>query len=282
MNFQVPRSSVGVGLRSKHFEYFLTDVPQTFNGWLEVHPENYLYNYPKRKKLLKVSETYPIAFHFVSLSLGSSLPTDAYLQDLKELMGAVDPFMLSDHLSWSALNGYTYNDLFPVPMTNETFKHMLVNVEKVQGIFGRQFLIENPSAYITFQNNDYTEPQFLNDLAKQSGCGLLLDVNNVYVQSVNHGWDAYGYIDELNLNCVQEVHLAGHVFSDDKTFLIDTHSKPVAKPVWDLFEYVCKKMHFQPFYTLIEWDNDLPAIDVLLQEARIAETYLAEILNVFA
>lgn len=278
MKFQLPQPSVGVGLRSKHFEYFLADIPQIFDGWLEVHPENYIHNFSNRRKLLKISEKYPISFHCVTLSLGSDLPPTEYLNELKMLHDEIKPFAISDHLSWTAFEQYSYNDLFPLPLTAEALSVVAQNLNTVQEVFGRTFLIENPSSYLSFDQSEYSEPDFLNSLAKETGCGILLDINNIYVQSVNHSFDAFEYIDALNLTAVKEVHLAGHTISDDKTFLIDTHNKPVPKPVWELFSYFCSKVGSESFCTLIEWDSDLPEIDILLSEVNTASQYIREAL----
>lgn len=278
MEFQLPQPSVGVGLRSKHFEYFLTDVPQTFDGWLEVHPENYLYNFQYRNKLLKLAETYPISFHCVTLSLGSELPPAKHIHELKLLHDEVRPFAISDHLSWSAFGKHTYNDLFPLPLTKEALGVVVENINTVQRVFGRRFLIENPSTYLAFEQSGYVEPEFLNALVNETGCGVLLDINNVYVQSVNHSFNAFEYIDALDLSSVKEVHLAGHTRSDDNNFLIDTHNKPVTNAVWELFRYFCRKVGSESFCTLIEWDSDLPEINVLLNEANTAAACVREVL----
>jgi uncharacterized protein (UPF0276 family) len=271
-DFQIPRSSGGIGLRSKYLEYFLVDVPQTSVGWLEVHPENYLYHYPNRRKLLQISENYPISFHCVSLSLGSiELPSHDFLLLLKRLIHDIQPFIVSDHLSWSTLGHHGYNDLYPMPLTEESLDQMVLNIRVLQDFFDRQLLIENPSTYLTFNENTFNEPEFLNALVTATGCGILLDVNNLYVQSVNHGWKVDEYFHQLNWSAVREFHVAGHVVSKDGSFLIDTHSRPVSDAVWSIYQ---KAMEYQPeAFTLIEWDSDLPEIDVLLNQLEIAKTY---------
>lgn len=275
-SFQNPRSSVGIGLRSKYLEYFLVNIPQIPIGWLEVHPENYIHHIPNRKKLQKISERYPISFHCISLSLGAEeLPSREHLDAIKQLMDEVNPFMISDHVSWNTLNGYGYNDLYPLPMTESSLKRMAMHINILQEFFQRPLLVENPSTYLSFKSNTYTEPEFLNALTKTTGCGILLDVNNLYVQSVNHGWNANAYLNELNWDAVREIHLAGHVKASDGEFLIDTHNQPVCQAVWEVYQDAIRR---QPkAYTLIEWDDDLPEIDVLLDQAQQASLYMERV-----
>lgn len=274
-DFQNPRPSVGIGLRSKYLEYFLVNIPQIPIGWLEVHPENYIHHYPNRKKLQKISEKFPISFHCVSLSLGSEeVPSLEHLDAIKQLMDEIQPFMVSDHLSWNTLHGYGYNDLYPMPMTEVSLHRMAMHINILQEFFQRQLLIENPSTYVSFKGNTYAEPEFLNALVKRTGCGILLDVNNLYVQSVNHGWDVQTYLKELDWGSVKEIHLAGHVKAMDGDFLIDTHSRPVCPSVWEVYQTAIRN---QPnAYTLIEWDDDLPEIDVLLDQAKQASVYMEQ------
>lgn len=267
-----PQPSVGIGLRSKYLNHFLTDIPQLAIGWLEVHPENYLYHFPNRKKLQTISEKFPISFHCISLSLGSmDLPEKEHLQKLKDFMDEIHPFMLSDHLSWNTLDGYGYNDLYPMPLSKSSLRHMQRRIQLMQEFFDREILIENPSTYLTFKGDEYTEYEFLNELSRSTGCGILLDLNNVYVQSVNHGWSAADYMKGINWAVVKEIHLAGHIQSKEGTLLIDTHNRPVCQHVWDLYQ---KALKFQPnAYTLIEWDDDLPDIQVLIDQAEQAKKY---------
>ncbi len=268
-NFQNPQASVGVGLRSKYFEYFLTDIPQIPIRWLEVHPENYVYHYPNRKKLQQISEKFPISFHCISLSLGSpELPDKEYLDQLKKLMKDIPPILFSDHLSWSNFNGRGYNDLLPLPMTESSLQHVAMHVRIIQEFFDRQILIENPSTYVTFKNDSLEEYEFLNRLAEMTGCGILLDVNNLYVQSINHGVNIPNYLRNLNWNSVQEIHLAGYTKTEGSDFLVDTHSKTVSKSVWKVY---CQALYYKrDVHSLIEWDADLPEINVLLGEAEKA------------
>lgn len=272
-DFQNPRSSVGIGLRSKYLEYFLVNIPQIAIGWLEVHPENYLHHYPNRKKLQTISERYPISFHCISLSLGSAeLPSREHLESLKQLMIEINPFIVSDHLSWNTLNGHGYNDLYPLQLTQDSLNRTAMHVDLLQEFFQRQLIIENPSTYLTFKRNTYSEPEFLNELSKKTGCGILLDVNNLYVQSVNHGWDAHAYLSELNMDAVKEIHLAGHIKAPDGDFLIDTHNQPVGTEVWELYKIAIQCQ--SNAHTLIEWDEDLPDISILFDQACQAAVYM--------
>lgn len=267
--FQNPLPSVGIGLRSKYLEYFLVDIPQIPLGWLEVHPENYIHHYPNRKKLKHISERYPISFHCVTLSLGAEeLPSKDHLDHLRKLMNEINPIMISDHLSWNTFRGYGYNDLYPVLMNDASLNRMSMHIQLIQEFFWRQLLIENPSTYVEFKHHTYSEPEFLNALSCKTGCGILLDVNNLYVQSVNHGWDIDMYFNTLDWANVQEFHLAGHIQSPEGCFLIDTHNQPVCKNVWDMYQEAITR---QPnAKTLIEWDEDLPDIQVLFQQAEQA------------
>jgi uncharacterized protein (UPF0276 family) len=260
---------VGIGLRSKYLEYFLVDIPQIPLGWLEVHPENYLHHFPNRKKLQQISERYPISFHCVTLSLGAEeLPSKEHLDQLKRLMDEINPIMVSDHLSWNTFRGYGYNDLYPVMMTDASLKRIALHVQLLQEFFGRQLLVENPSTYVEFKHATYLEAEFLNALSQTTGCGIVLDINNLYVQSVNHGWDIDEYFKILDWSRVKEFHLAGHIHSPEGHFLIDTHNQPVCDDVWALYQ---RAIQHQPrAKTLIEWDEDLPDIQVLFQQAQQA------------
>jgi len=270
--FQNPLASVGVGLRSKYLEYFLADIPKLPIGWLEVHPENYLHHYPNRKKLQQISEKIPISFHCVSLSLGSlELPSYEHLNRIRQLMQEIQPFMISDHLSWNTLNGFGYNDLYPVPLTEESLKHIVTHVRIIQDFFERQILIENPSTYLMFEEDTLDEREFLNELSYATQCGILLDVNNLYVQSINHGWDTKSYLKGLNWAAVREIHLAGHIKSPEGDFLIDTHNQPICQEVWDLYDVAANQA--PTALTLIEWDDDLPDIQVLFAQAQEAQAH---------
>lgn len=262
---------VGVGLRFKHMDEMLAEKQDI--GWLEVHPENYFGGGKPRNDLDKARELYPISLHAVGLSLGSTENVSReHLKQIKILIDEIEPFAISDHASWSMSGNAHLNDLMPLPYTEESLRALCHNINISQDVLGRQMLVENPSTYIAYNNNDMSEAEFLNEAAKRTGCGLLLDVNNIYVQSHNHSFDPYHYISEINPQHVGEVHLAGHterVYEEhDTSLLIDTHSKPVRDEVWALYEHTIKKLGVTN--TLIEWDDDIPKLPVLIAEAHKA------------
>ncbi|MCB9989679.1 MAG: DUF692 domain-containing protein [Rhodospirillales bacterium] len=266
----VPLREAGVGLRSPHYEDILKDKPDI--GWIEVHPENYFGGGIHRHYLGKARELYPLSLHAVGLSLGSDQPVSTeHLQQIKELADIYEPFRISDHASWSASGNAHFNDLLPLPYTGETLDRLCDNIQRTQDFLGRSILVENPSTYIAYRHNDMSEPEFLNEAASRTGCGLLLDVNNIFVQAHNHGFSATNYIDQINAAAVGEIHLAGHVEKSigPQTLLIDTHSRYVRPEVWDLYEYTIARLG--PVSTLIEWDSELPSLDDLVGEAHKAQ-----------
>lgn len=273
-----PTETVGIGLRYPHYEEVLnTDLNL---GWLEVHPENYFGGGTHRHFLTKAREKYQISLHAVGLSLGSDQPvSEHHLREFKELIDIFDPFQISDHASWSASGNAHLNDLLPLPYTQETLQRLADNVEKTQEYFARKMLIENPSSYIAYADNDMSEAEFMNELAAKTGCGILLDINNTYVQAHNHGDDAWAYIDTIKTEYVGEMHLAGHIEQeeDGEIILIDTHSRPVKKSVWDLYDHAVKRFGTVP--TLIEWDQDFPTLDTLVGEADKARAIQAKHLD---
>lgn len=265
--------TVGVGLRIPHHRYFLDHRPAS--GWLEVHSENYLCDATLRAELLELADDYPISLHGTGLSLGSVDPLDAsYLQALRKLVVDVNPVRLSEHLSWSSFGGTYFNDLLPVPYTEETLIHFAERIDAVQQVLGRQLLIENPSSYLQYRHSTMSEWEFLATLPERCGCGLLLDLNNVYVSSLNHGFSVDSYLSSIPFDRVGEIHLAGFEVQrfDDGELCIDTHSRPVSEPVWQCFETTVSRYGERP--TLIEWDADLPEPVILLGEARKAEVIL--------
>lgn len=272
-----PGAPVGVGLRFRHHKDLIEQQPDI--GWIEVHPENYFSGGKPRHYLTKARELYPLSLHAVGLSLGSTeRVSKEHLADMKELIDIYEPFHVSDHASWSMSGNAHLNDLMPLPYTSETLATLCRNIDETQEYFGRQILVENPSTYIAFANNEMTEYEFMNAAAKQTGCKILLDVNNIYVQSHNHEFDPYTYIDGIDPQFVGEMHLAGHseraYENTDKTLLIDTHSKPVRSEVWDLYAHAARRFGVTP--TLIEWDEDIPALEVLVTEAHSARDILFE------
>ncbi|MBL1264087.1 MNIO family bufferin maturase [Methylomicrobium sp. RS1] len=269
-------ASAGIGLRSRHFAEITESRPQI--AWFEAHSENYFG--PGGLPLFyleHIRKDYPISLHGVGLSPGSIDPLNReHLQRLKALVERIEPGLVSEHLSWSSFGGVYLNDLAPLPYTEETLTHLAERVEQVQAFLGRQILIENPSSYLEYKDSSYRESEFLAELARRSGCGILLDINNVYVSCRNHGWNEAAYLDDIPAARVGEMHLAGHAVNEvgGKTLLIDTHDRTVCEDVWKLYAAALRR--FGPKPTLIEWDADMPALDVLMGEASKAETLLEE------
>ncbi len=269
----VLRNPVGIGLRAPHYEEIIETSPAL--GWLEIHPENYFCGGIHRHMLGKVREDYNLSMHGVGLSLGSDeAVSEDHLTRFKALIDDFDPFIISDHVAWSASGNAHLNDLLPLPYTEESLHKVCENIDRTQSFFGRPILVENPSTYIAFKDNDMQEYEFMNALAQKTGCGILLDVNNIYVQSHNHGLDPHEYIDNINKDAVGEIHLAGHIVREtgDHTLLIDTHNQKVCDDVWKLYEYTVRQTGIKP--TLIEWDQDFPTLDVLVSEASNAHDIL--------
>ena len=264
-------TGVGVGLRGPHIREVLATRPAI--SWFEVHAENFFDNAPRTRELEAVRRDYPISLHGVGLSLGSAagLCPD-HLRRLTLLLGRIDPCLISEHLSWSTWGNTYLNDLLPLAYTEEALAIVCRNVDIAQTAFARPILMENPSAYLRFRHSTMTEVDFLNEVARRTGCGLLCDINNVYVNSRNFGLDAGEYIRTICASAVSEIHLAGHCRTerDGKELLIDDHGGPVAQPVWDL--YAEARSRFGNVPALIEWDRQLPPLAILTQEARRAES----------
>ncbi len=264
-----PRGT-GIGLRAPHVAEITASRPML--PWLEVHPENYMAGGPALGALERIRQDYPVSLHGVGLSLGTAGDLDRrHLARLRELVARIEPCLVSEHLSWSIAEGAYLNHLLPLPYTEETLRVFRAHVDLVQETLGRQLLIENPSSYLRFRHSSIEEPAFLAELVRLTGCGLLCDVNNIFVTAFNLGLDAVAYIDTLPGPAVREIHLAGHSQNeaDGHTILIDDHGSPVADPVWDLYARVLQR--FGPVPTLIEWDADLPGLPVLLGEACRAD-----------
>ena len=268
-----PEEPVGIGLRHPYYEEVLeTDLNL---GWLEVHPENYFGGGTHRHFLSEARKKYNLSLHAVGLSLGSDQPvSEEHLRSFKELIDIFQPFNISDHASWSASGNAHLNDLLPLPYTQEVLDRLARNVEQTQDYFGRRILVENPSTYIAFKDNEMTEYAFMNRLSEMTGCGILLDINNIFVQAFNHGYDPFEYIDNIKAGAVGEMHLAGHIEEEfeGSTILIDTHSRPVKKDVWDLYEHAVRTVGVVP--TLIEWDQDFPTLETLVAEADKARAII--------
>jgi uncharacterized protein len=264
----------GIGLRALHHDDLLRDRPNV--GWLEAHSENYFADGGAQiEYLLELRALYPLSLHGVGLSLGSTDPLDReHLRRLKRLVRLSEPGFVSEHLCWSSVNGAYLNDLLPLPYTEEALTYMVSRVGEIQDYLGRQILIENVSSYLEFNSSEMRESEFLTALAFESGCGLLLDVNNIYVSSRNHGFDARDFLARIPRGLVREMHLAGHSVNRhaDTEILIDTHSTPVCAEVWNLYSDAIARFGGIP--TLIEWDADIPALEVLAAEAARADAYL--------
>ena len=269
-------ASAGVGLRSQHYTDFLEQKPQV--GWLEVHPENYfgdggapLYYLEKLRGL------YPLSVHGVGLSLGSVDPLNTeHLDQLKKVIERFEPALVSEHLSWGSYQGSFMNDLLPLPYTEEALAHFCSRVEQTQEYLGRQILVENPSSYLTYSHSTIPEHEFFVAVSERTDCGLLLDINNVYVSSVNHEMDAHQWLDAIPLHRVGEIHLAGHARNriGEQELLIDDHGSRVCNDVWDLFKRVALQNTDIP--VLVEWDSDVPELDVLIGEADKADDILEQ------
>lgn len=267
--------SAGVGLRAFYYQDILNSLPKL--GFLEVHSENFFSDGGKPLYFLKkFSEHYPMSFHGVGLSLGSTDPlNNDHLKKLKALINSVNPALISEHISWGQHQGRHFNDLWPVPYIEEALTHLSQRIIEVQDYLQRQILVENISSYVQYPDADIPEWEFLTQLANMSGCGILLDVNNIYVNSQNHGFDPMSYIKEIPGTSVQEIHLAGFTPSqiNNKPILIDTHNQQVCADVWTLYEATLQQMGPKP--TLIEWDSDFPPFEILYGEAQKANEILA-------
>jgi len=269
-------AKAGVGLKPEHIETILETRPAI--GWFEVHPENYMgRGGAPHHNLMRVRENYPLSLHGVGLSIGSAERLDArHLARLAGLIRRYEPAVFSEHLAWSTHEGTFLNDLLPLPYNEETLAIVCRHVDEVQSFLGRRMLLENPSTYVSFAGSDMSETKFLGEIARRTGCGLLLDVNNVYVSATNHGFDARAYITEFPVQHVGEIHLGGHaeaVDDEGQPLLIDAHDRTVRDEVWSLYRLAIARASVIP--TLIEWDNDVPAWDVLFGEAQRADQALA-------
>ena len=262
-------AAIGIGLRAPHLAEIIATRPVL--GWLEVHSENYLGGGTVPARLDVIRRDYPLSLHGVGLSLGSAEGVDAeHLARVSALIDRVQPFIVSEHLSWSVAGGTYLNDLLPLPYTEESLGVVATNVARLQQALGRRILVENPSSYLRFRHSTIAEPEFLAELVRRSGCGLLCDVNNIFVTASNLDLDAAAYVDALPVAAVGEIHLAGHatVTRGGQVLLIDDHGSSVAPPVWALYRRALDR--FGPVPSLVEWDRNLPPLATLLDEARIA------------
>lgn len=265
----------GVGYKPQHFQNIL-DSPGTV-AWLEIHAENYMGDGGRPlAQLRRLAELFPISVHGVGLSIGGEAPLDSeHLARLKHLVEWLDPASFSEHLAWSTHDSHFLNDLLPLPYNSETLARVCEHIEQVQNTVGRKMLLENPSSYLAFSGTTLTEIEFLTEITRRTGCGLLLDVNNVFVSAVNQQTDANSYIDDFPLHLVGEIHLGGHEEDADESgapLLIDNHASEVVDPVWQLYEHTIRSGGLKP--TLIEWDNDVPDWSTLASEAQRAAAVL--------
>jgi uncharacterized protein (UPF0276 family) len=264
----------GVGLRTKHFAQYLESRPPV--DWVEALSENFMAPGGRPVAVLeKVRRDVPVVLHGVSLSIGSTDPlSESYLGQLGELARRVEPAWVSDHLCWGSHGGRYAHDLWPLPYTEEALRHVVGRVARVQEALGRQILLENISSYAAFRASEMEEWEFLAEVASRADCGILLDVNNVYVSARNHGFDPHTYLAAIPPDRVGQIHLAGH--SDKGRYLLDTHDHEVPDPVWELYREVVRRMG--PVSTLIEWDDNIPPLERLVEESRRAAAMEAGVL----
>ncbi len=265
----------GIGLKADHVAAILETAPEV--GFFEFHAENYMgAGGPPHRQLAAIGERYALSMHGVGLSIGADRPLDRdHLARLKTLHERYRPALFSEHLAWSSHGGTYFNDLLPVPYTDATLARIAAHIDTVQGTLGRRMLLENPSTYVMFTESTWGEVDFLAEIVRRTGCGLLLDVNNVYISATNHGFSPEAYLDAFPLEAVGELHLAGHASERDDAdlpLLIDAHDREVADAVWGLYERVIARAGLCP--TLIEWDNAVPPLDILLAEGAKADRIL--------
>ena len=270
----VPDLGHGVGLRREHFDRVLSD--RTRVDWFEVISENYMVKGGRPLHILeRVRRDYPLVLHGVSLSIGSTDPLDrGYLDRLRDLAGRIEPAWVSDHLCWTSIGGHNSHDLLPLPYTEETLDHVVSRLGEVQDHLGRRIALENASTYLRFAGSSIPEWEFLGEVAHRADCGILLDVNNVYVSAVNHGFDPEKYLAAIPPERVWEIHLAGH--TDCGSHLLDTHSARVCDEVWDLYRFASRRIG--AVASLVEWDEDIPDWDILEAESGRARAAQREAL----
>ena len=270
--FGLPNLGFGAGLRPSHYQYILENKPAI--DWFEIISENYMDTDGRpRRMLARVAEHYPIVMHGVMLSIGSADPLDQeYLNKLKALADDVNPAWISDHLCWTGINGTATHDLLPMPYTEEGLEHVVKRIKQVQDVLGRPLILENPSTYVEFSASQMSEPEFICRMVEASGCGLLMDINNVYVSSYNHGWDAKQYLDAIPADRVVQIHLAGH--ENRGTHIVDTHDGKVIDEVWQLYRYAITR--WGAVSTMVEWDEDIPEFPVLMAEVEKARSFAAQ------
>jgi uncharacterized protein (UPF0276 family) len=263
----------GVGLRLPHLAEVVATRPPA--AWFEIHPENFLANPHATELLLEIAQSYPISVHTVGVSVGSAGGIDrAHMKRVRNLIERIDPVLVSGHLAWSTHDGEYLNDLLPLPYDKTTLRLVSAHVDEVQDCLGRAYLVENPSSYVGFHGSTMSEVEFLSELVDRTGCRLLCDVSNIHLSAHNMGFDPHRYLDGLPANAIDQFHLGGFTAEadgDDATadLLVDTHAARITAPVWDFFSEAVRRLGPKP--TLIEWDNDLPALDVIMSEATMAD-----------
>ena len=269
---------MGLGLRAPHVSTILQKRPRV--PWFEVLVDNYQVDGgPALHHLESVRRDYALTFHAVGMNLGGTDPLDkTYLARLKQLVDRFEPAFVSDHLCWNTVNGNCLHDLLPLPYEQTVIQHVADRISRVQDLLGCRLLLENVSSYLTYRHSIMEEWEFLVEITERADCNLLLDVNNIYVSAQNHGFDPLRYLDAIPVQRVRELHLAG--YEDAGTHLLDTHGAPVHEPVWDLYRETLQVMGPRP--TLIEWDNNIPAFDVLYAEGRKATVMMQEVCRVAA
>lgn len=266
----LPNLGLGVGLRNQHFSYLMNHDPEV--DWFEIISENFIDNYGYARNVLKhVSSLRPVVMHGVSLSIGSTDPLDwDYLKKLKALAEFIQPAWISDHLCWTGVAGVNTHDLLPLPLNEESWRHVAERVGQVQNFLERPLVLENPSSYLEFRESNISEWTFLSELANETGCGLLLDVNNVFVSGYNHGFDAEHYIRSMPHDSIVQIHIAGP--TDCGPYLVDTHDQPVPARVWELYKLAQELTG--GVSTLLEWDANIPDFPELVAELRKADAAL--------
>ncbi len=267
-----PDGLFGIGLRKEHYTEILENPEKILVDWFEVISENYMETEGRPILVLEeVRKNYPIAMHGVSLSIGKKEGIDIeYLHHLKTLVDRVEPFIVSDHFCWTGFGGINLHDLYPLPLTKESIQIVTKNLEVTQNYLKRKILLENASSYLAYKSDEMKEWEFINAVTKQSGCGFLFDINNLYVNSQNHGIDPIEYIQNIDPKSVKQFHLAG--FTDMGSYLFDTHSANVATEVWELFQIAAERFPNTP--VLLEWDADIPEFSLLQNEVMKAKKYL--------
>ena len=272
MKTPTPALGHGIGLRTRHFAQFMAERPAV--DWVEAVTENFMAPGGRPISVLeKVRGELPVVLHGVSLAIGSVDPiSETYLDELARIVKRIEPAMVSDHLCWGTHRGQYVHDLLPLPYTEESLEHVASRVSQVQERLGRQIFLENPSSYVSFKDSTMAEWEFLTELSWRSGCGILLDVNNVYVSSRNFGFDPVGYLDGIPVEAVGYFHLAGH--TDKGKYLLDSHDHSVPEPVWDLYRQAVRRFGRVP--SLVEWDDAIPPLEDVVAESRRAAAIEAE------